>query len=153
MEKVESKYESLNRALASLKKAIDDYQKVEKFTEEEKNELSQKSNIYYEDYLVSLRDSLVKRFEFTVELFWKYLKIYLEKVALFQIEAISPKNITRTACKAKLITEEDAEHIFEMLKDRNLTSHIYQEEIAQKIVFHIPGYYRLLEKITDRLNV
>ncbi len=152
MEEVKKKYNSLIKALSTLEKAMEDFKKVEEWEEEKQEAFSRLTNIYYQDHTVSLRDSLIKRFEFTLELFWKYLKIYLEKISLLQLESTSPRNIIRSSCKIKLVTEDDAEKMFDMIKSRNLTSHIYQEEIAQQISCAIPKHYEILKKYVEKLD-
>jgi len=70
------------------------------------------------------RDGVIQRFEFTIELLWKTLKAILNYQG---IECYSPRNCIKEAFKAKLI--DDDEIILDMLEDRNLSSHIYNEEL------------------------
>jgi nucleotidyltransferase substrate binding protein (TIGR01987 family) len=72
---------------------------------------------------------LIQGFEFTHELGWNVLKDYLEDQGF--IDIIGSKNATREAFKAALIS--DGEVWMEMIKARNLTSHTYNVELAQKI--------------------
>lgn len=75
-----------------------------------------------------VRDSSIQRFEFTFELFWKGLKAYAEESGL---EAYSPRDSLRTAFQLGLIEEHS--DWFQMLEDRNLTSHTYNEVTAERI--------------------
>ena len=63
----------------------------------------------------------------------------------------APKQTILTACKAKLITEEDAEIMLEMIDDRNMTSHMYKEEIANQVSTKIENYYAIIKKYADKL--
>ncbi len=81
-------------------------------------------------------DGVIQRFEFTVELFWKSLKAIL---AYQGIECFSPRNCIKEAFKAKLI--EDDEVILDMLEDRNLSSHLYDEATSRKIFERIKELY------------
>lgn len=83
------------------------------------------------------RDGVIQRFEFTFELVWKAQKV------LFEIEGLiglnSPKSVLREAYAANII--EDELVWLNMLKDRNLTSHIYDETTAVEISRRIQYEY------------
>lgn len=85
----------------------------------------------------TLKDGVIQRFEFTYELCWKTLKYFLEKEGIQ--EAKSPKSTFREAFSYGLI--EDGELWITMLNDRNLTSHVYDEEVAIKIYNKIIKFY------------
>ncbi|EKD23249.1 MAG: hypothetical protein ACD_82C00184G0002, partial [uncultured bacterium] len=78
MEKLKLKYNQLNSALERLSEAVVDYE------QSLKNNTSKR-------LIDSLRDSMIQRFEFSLDLFWKYLKIYLEKEMGINIDFNSPK--------------------------------------------------------------
>jgi len=83
------------------------------------------------------RDGLIQRFEFTYELAWKTLKEYLESIGI--VDRNSPKAVMKEAFAQKLIGEEDTWLL--MLKDRNYTAHVYNEELALEIAKHITTLY------------
>lgn len=76
------------------------------------------------------QQGLIQGFEFTHELAWNVLKDYLEEQGFVQI--VGSKNATRTAFKNELIC--DGEVWMDMIKSRNLSSHTYNNEIAEAIV-------------------
>ena len=76
------------------------------------------------------RDSVIQRFEFSIELFWKYMRIFLETSKKTPLNSIFACDIVRSACQFRLISENDAQVCIDMINNRNLTSHIYKEEIA-----------------------
>lgn len=76
------------------------------------------------------RDGLIQRFEFTVELAWKSLKEWLEDQGLV-LGISSPRAILKEAYAAGAI--KDAEGWNDILKARNITSHVYDEETAVKV--------------------
>ncbi len=82
------------------------------------------------------RDGVIQRFEFTVELLWKTLKAIL---AYQGIECHSPRNCIKEAFRAGLI--DDDEIILDMLEDRNRSSHIYDQKIAEEIFTRIKEVY------------
>ncbi len=96
-----------------------------------------------------LRDSLIQRFEFCTDLFWKFLKRYEEEVLIVKPAILSPREIISTACRANTITEAEAEKFIQMIKDRNLTSHLYQEALAETLCKKIPHYYQLMRKYSE----
>ncbi len=74
------------------------------------------------------KDGVIQRFEFTFELLWKTLKIYLADQG---VDARTPKECLRSAFRIGLIKEEEA--FLEMLEDRNKTSHLYNRETSDQI--------------------
>jgi len=82
------------------------------------------------------KDGVIQRFEFTVELLWKALRAVL----LYQgIECFSPRNCVKEAFKAKIINDDEI--ILDMLEDRNVSSHVYNEEKAKALFERIKNIY------------
>lgn len=92
-------------------------------------------------------DATIQRFEFTFELAWKFLKDYFSER---DIELNYPKEVIKEAFHVNLIDNEDA--WIKMLKDRNMTSHTYDEKLADEIYtrirLYVPELRNLLNKIT-----
>lgn len=94
-------------------------------------------------------DAMIQRFEFCVELSWKLLKDYLssENVGNFN----SPRSVMKEAYKMNIITE--GELWLDMLEDRNLTSHTYDEIVANTIRDNILNtHYALLKKLKETME-
>lgn len=92
-------------------------------------------------------DASIQRFEFCVELFWKLLKRIIEAQGQ---EVHYPKEVLREAYAGKLINDEQI--WIAMLQDRNLTSHTYNEQLADSIYSHIKEtYYPLMRKTFENL--
>ena len=104
-----------------------------------------------EDLFFALRESMIQRFEFNVDLFWKYVKKYIEEVMQKNIEFNSPRSVIRETCRIKLISEEDSQKFIEMFGARNMTLHIYKQEVAEQISEKISDYYQLMRKYVDKL--
>ena len=98
---------------------------------------------------VILRDALIQRFEYSTEVFWKYLKAYLQ--AEHNLSVNSPREVIRVGLNAKLYSEETSQELLQMLDDRNLTSHTYVEELAEFIAHRIPDYSKNMSKVMTRL--
>ena len=73
-------------------------------------------------------DGVIQRFEFTFELLWKTLKIFLEDKGII---CRSPKDCLKNAFKYGLFTDEEL--FLKMLEDRNITTHIYNRKDSRKI--------------------
>lgn len=84
-----------------------------------------------------VRDGFIQRFEFTYELAWKTTKVFLEDNGIVDIN--SPKAVIKEAYAQKLISNE--KNWLLMLNDRNMTSHMYKEDMAVEIAERISGYY------------
>ncbi|MCD8501468.1 MAG: nucleotidyltransferase substrate binding protein [Bacillaceae bacterium] len=81
-------------------------------------------------------DGTIQRFEFTIELYWKTLKRLLLSEG---IEAKTPKETFKEAYKAGWLENEHA--WLQMLKDRNETSHTYDQGKALQILGNIKLYF------------
>jgi nucleotidyltransferase substrate binding protein (TIGR01987 family) len=84
-----------------------------------------------------VRDGVIQRFEFTYELAWKTTKVFLEDSGIIDIN--SPKAVIKEAYAQKLIRNE--KNWLLMLNDRNMTSHMYKEEMAVEIAKRISDFY------------
>jgi len=83
-----------------------------------------------------IRDSVVQRFEYSYELLWKTLKRVLAQA--YRIEENAIKDLFRHAAKVGLIN--DAAVWFDYHEARNLTSHTYQEDTAERVYAIAPAF-------------
>ncbi|NCT57192.1 MAG: nucleotidyltransferase [Legionella sp.] len=88
-------------------------------------QLQKSLNIPKNEYI---RDAVIQRFEFTYELSWKALKAYL---ATQDMLVLSPKETLKVAYQQNLI--QDANAWSELHFNRNLTTHTYDEQLAETI--------------------
>lgn len=93
------------------------------------------------------RDAAIQRFEFSFEACWKAAKQYLYDIEGLDIG--SPKGVTRGSREVSLFNEKEAITALNMVNDRNLTVHAYNEEVAEKIQANIGEYYHLLKLWVD----
>lgn len=140
MEILKKRYESLVQALASLQDSIELLATVSCIT-----------NIRMH---AAFRDSCIQRFEYSFDAFWKFIKLYLEEHEGKAVENNAPRFIFKVAENADLLlTNENLDILLEALSDRNLTSHSYNIETAERIVSHIPLYYRTMHAIVTQLKI
>ncbi|NWF67004.1 MAG: nucleotidyltransferase substrate binding protein [Campylobacterales bacterium] len=96
-------------------------------------------------------DLIVKRFEFTYEMSWKALKRYLEFLG-FEIK--SPRGAFKEAFAQGMIEYEKI--WLDMIEQRNLSSHIYDEfeisEILDKKELYLKAFKDLKRKLEKELH-
>lgn len=95
------------------------------------------------------KGGLIQFFEMSFELALNVLKDYLEEQGFIEIK--SPRNTLKKAFETGLI--EDGHAWMQLLEDRNITSHAYDEETVNMIETLIrQKYYPLLKQLYDTLN-
>ena len=130
MDKLTEKGTKLSLALKRLSEALEDYKKLA---------------------LDSIRDGVIQRFEFCTELAWKTTREYLIDQG-YSEGVDSPKAVMRKAYSAGLIENEQG--WIELLNARNLTSHIYDEETAQRVFAMIQDdFLPLFRQLADALEL
>lgn len=85
-----------------------------------------------------IRDSLIQRFEFTYELTHKTLKEFMKYLGV-TLENSFPRTIYKKAYVNNLISDDKV--WINLLEDRNSTSHIYNEALADEIAHRIVTQY------------
>ena len=97
-----------------------------------------------------IRDATIQRFEYSVEAFLKLLKTYLsEKEGL---EVYSPKEVMREARNTGLLSDEQLKLSLAMIEDRNKSTHLYGETMADEIYENIKGYFELMEELSKKFD-
>ena len=74
----------------------------------------------------------------------------------FGLELASPKSVIRACAQNALLTEADARLAMDLVDDRNLTSHTYNEVLAQAIWSRLPTHLSVLQRwvaALERLTV
>ena len=80
----------------------------------------------------AIKAGVVLHFEFTYELFWKFLKRWLEtNIGPAVADGVTRRELFRLAAESRLL--EDVEQWMRYHEARNLTTHIYQPEIAERV--------------------
>lgn len=92
------------------------------------------------------RDGLIQRFEFTVELAWKSLKEYLEDQGTV-LSITSPRAVLKDAYAAGVIMDADVWD--EIIRSRNVTSHVYDEKTAIEVADRVCNTYLPVLKKLD----
>jgi len=92
---------------------------------------------------------IIQFFEMSYELAWNTIKDYLEEQGFMDVK--SPRSAFKKAFEIGLI--EDGHSWMDLLLDRNLTSHAYDEEKASEVekLIH-QKYYPLLSQLYNTLK-
>jgi len=140
MEILKIRYESLLQALVSLQDSLDLLQAY--------------SNSTNARLHAAFRDSCIQRFEYSFDAFWKFIKLYLEECENVNLESNSPRYVLKVAENREILLEDgNLTILFQALADRNLTSHSYNVEVAEKIVCNVPLYYRTMLSVITQLKL
>ena len=92
-------------------------------------------------------DIVVKRFEFTYEMAWKAIKRYLNYLG---IEAKNPRSVFKEAFSQEIISDESI--WLNMIEQRNLSSHIYDQDEINEILAKKDEYKLAFEDLRDYLE-
>lgn len=95
------------------------------------------------------RQGLIQAFEFTHELAWNTFN----DIALSQgaTGLLGSRDATRYAFKAELI--EDGENWMKMIESRNLSTHTYNESVAQEVEhLVVTSYFALFHQLSALLQ-
>ena len=124
------RFSNYRRALKQLENAV---------------EIISRNDIVDGEFYNIIREGLIQCFEFTHELSWKVMKDYAEHQGIMEI--FGSRDAIRYSLRLGLI---DDEKWMDTIKDRNVTSHHYDDDTAQKILDHIVKiYYPLFVKFEE----
>ena len=94
------------------------------------------------------KQGMIQSFEFTFEMAWNVMKDYLEDQGITGI--IGSKGAVRHAFSKELI--EDGQVWMDMIESRNISSHSYDEIIAEKILEKITQiFYSQLKEFANKM--
>lgn len=91
-----------------------------------------------------LRDSVIQRFEFCVELAWKTSKRVMGS------QTSAPKDVIREMAQSSYIT--DVSLWLRAIDVRNLSSHTYREDIAETVYDFAKQFHPELQRLSSVLE-
>jgi nucleotidyltransferase substrate binding protein (TIGR01987 family) len=98
----------------------------------------------------AVQDSLIKRFEYTLETAWKICKKHLEEEGFAEAATGSPKSIIRLAAQRELIDHPEA--WFDYLRFRQDTSHDYSSDKAEAVLDITEDFYQDVNRLYQRMT-
>ena len=99
------------------------------------------------------RTGIIGQFNLTFELAWKALQAVMQRHSIQEAASGSPREIIKLGYKVGFVTQE--EEWLLMLKKRNLSTHIYNEEEIDEMIglikeSFIPAFNRLLDNLYEK---
>lgn len=131
MEEVGLKYQNVTSCYQALLRSTDLYQKL-LVHQHDSSQIALGHGEFspYHDVTEGIRTSVIKNFELLIELIWKHLKWVLEEQLQVTLDQVNPRAVITQSTKVRLITEQQALCLIDLIQLRNKTSHIYKEEFA-----------------------
>ena len=109
------------------------------------------NEIINEPFSLIVRDATIQRFEYSFDLCWKTLSLYLKEI--HGIVCRSPKGCFREGLTVGLYDPEKAERLLLMVDDRNSTTHLYNEKLADEVYQRIKNeYYSLMCDVLENME-
>ena len=101
---------------------------------------------------LQFRNSAIKSFEYTYELSWKTMKRFIEMHGPPEVETndIPFRDLLRLAWEYGLI--RDVNRWIDFRKERNITSHAYNNDKAAEIFAVIPSFLEEAKYLRDQVN-
>ena len=112
------------------------------------NALKRMEEVLLEQETSIVRDATIQRFEFTYELMWKTLKVFMED--MHGIRTVSPRQMFKEAFSLSLI--DDEEMFLDMIQSRNKLSHTYNEDQANEIYLKCPSYLIAMRGVFEKIS-
>jgi nucleotidyltransferase substrate binding protein (TIGR01987 family) len=98
----------------------------------------------------NIKSGQIQKFEFTIELLWKTVQVFLFEVD--GVDVVTPKAVAKEFVEAGYCDYEVYELFIQAINDRNQLSHIYRQEMAESIWQRLPEYVSLAEKIVSAIS-
>ena len=95
----------------------------------------------------NIKSGQIQKFEFTVELLWKTVQVFLFEVD--GVDVVTPKSVAKEFVEAGYCDYETYELFIRAINDRNQLSHIYRQEMAETVMQRLPDYVHLVEQIVS----
>ena len=99
----------------------------------------------------NIKSGQIQKFEFTVELLWKTVQVFLYEID--GIDVNSPKSVAKEFVEAGHCDYETYELFIRAINDRNHLSHVYRQEMAESIWQRLPEYLYMVEQIASVIRL
>jgi nucleotidyltransferase substrate binding protein (TIGR01987 family) len=133
--------------LSSLRKAIDSLGKALQITADKmlKEQID-------DDEIDLIKAGVIQNFEFTYELCWKLMKRWIEtNISTEIVDGVTRRELFRLSAENRLIIDVDV--WMEFHRARNISSHIYEREIAEEVYQIAKGFHNAAMDFLVRLEM
>lgn len=93
----------------------------------------------------NIKSGQIQKFEFTVELLWKTVQVFLFEMD--GVDVVTPKSVAKEFVEAGYCDYETYELFIRAINDRNQLSHIYRQEMAEAIWQRLPEFLHVAEQM------
>lgn len=135
MDSLGFKYQKLTESLVKLDDAIKAFDSFSMMGNENQAEYQALSTV------------MLDHFKFSVEQFWKYLKMYEETIAKQPAPSNGADSVIRAAFNAALISQAEMETALRMIKVHDEVANVSN---ARQLALHIPAFYQLMLAVSQR---
>lgn len=97
-----------------------------------------------------IKNGQIQKFEYCVENMWKTLKVYLSDI--YGLDIASPKSVVKEFFEKGHLSYDEYESLIDAINDRNLLSHVYNEEKFEKIYMKLKSHMDVLLVVYSRLK-
>ena len=125
----------LTRKLSDLEAALVNF----------RDSLTLEPSLFPELVADNIKSGQIQKFEFTIELLWKTVQVFLFEVD--GIDVVTPKSVAKEFVEAGHCDYEIYELFIRAINDRNQLSHIYRQEMAETIWLRLPQLVPVIEQI------
>jgi len=140
MEALIRKYTNFQKAHQALRRAIAAQQQLHNTIAADSSDL---------DDLISA--GVIQHFEIAYETAWKFLKQYIYDI--YNVEVTSPKTTFRACLTHNLLPAETVDELSELADARNMTTHMYDQVLAQEVCNAVIKHYQALGKILEHIHI
>ena len=121
---------------------------IEEKLEQYEKALKKLEEVLNLDFNDIVRDSAIQRFEICFELSWKAMKQALEFKGI--IPGNSPRNVFQNSFKLDWINDENT--WIEILSMRNISTHTYNETLANSLYQKLPGFLSEMKSSLQKIK-
>jgi nucleotidyltransferase substrate binding protein (TIGR01987 family) len=107
-------------------------------------------SLYGEKEADLLKNGQIQKFEFSIEILWKTLRIFLYEIHGFDIQ--SPKGVIKKFFELGYINYQTSDNLLRAIEIRNTLSHVYMKEVFQTLYREILPYSEVFIKVLEVLT-
>jgi nucleotidyltransferase substrate binding protein (TIGR01987 family) len=103
------------------------------------------SKVLDEVLIDGLQNGKAQKFEYTLELCWKAIKVFLRQCE--GIDEVSPKKIVKAFYVSGYLIEDDYVALIQAIDDRNKLSHFYNQAEFEQVLSRLPAYAGVMKHV------
>lgn len=113
-------------------------------------DLAQIANQFDGVVLDGLQNGMAQKFEYTMELCWKTIKVFLKQHE--GLDELSPRKAIKSFYLQGYLDESEYMQLVQAIDDRNTLSHIYGKQEFLKILNRLPAHADVFKRVVATLQ-